>query len=139
MTTLYLDTEFNEWGGQLISLALVPDTRSSAASFYISLGCDNPTPWVAEHVMPKLNSPTVHYKQARDALHGYLSGFPEPITIVADWPCDIKYLCEMLVRGPGEALAIPLTFKLVNLDCHPDNPHNALSDARALRDASARQ
>ncbi len=138
MTTLYLDTEFNEWGGALISMALVPANHPSPV-FYVAIGCNNPTPWVAEHVMPKIGSSLISYDHARSLLHSYLQIFHDTITIVADWPCDIKYFCEMLVSGPGEALSIPLIFKLVNIDCYPDNPHNALTDARALRDASARQ
>lgn len=48
---LFLDTEFNEFLGPVISMALVPEVRS-IPPFYESSGCENPGPWVAEHVMP---------------------------------------------------------------------------------------
>ena len=51
MTKIYIDTEFNEFKGDLISLALVAETGEE---FYEVLECKNPGPWVAEHVMPIL-------------------------------------------------------------------------------------
>ena len=49
----FLDTEFNGFGGALISLALVPEAEG-APPFYAALDCPEPTEWVAAHVLPVL-------------------------------------------------------------------------------------
>lgn len=133
MTTLFLDTEFNEWRGDFISIALVPD--SDGEPFYMSVGCKKPTPWVAANVMPMLQIKAEDYETVQRYLHLYLSKQPKPVHIVADWPCDFKYLCELLVLRAGVACSIPLTMKLITAEYQSRFPHNALADARALKDA----
>ena len=60
--------------------------------------------------------------------------------IVADWPEDIAQFCNLLMTGPGEMVPVPrLTFDLVPLSgfstaANSAVPHNALHDARALKD-----
>jgi hypothetical protein len=58
-------------------------------------------------------------------------------TIIADWPDDIRYFCESLIVGPGQMINILNKIKF-ELDLHIDYesvvPHNALHDARAIRD-----
>ena len=60
--------------------------------------------------------------------------------IVADWPEDIAQFCNLLMTGPGEMVAVPrLTFELVPLGgfstaANSAVPHNALHDARALKE-----
>ena len=69
----------------------------------------------------------------------YLAGDPEPL-IVADWPEDIAQFNMLLVTGAGVMVEVPpLTFKFVELSgfstaANSKVPHNALHDARALRD-----
>ena len=49
----FLDTEFNGFGGALLSLALVPE---DGQEFYVTLECDDPVfPWVERNVMPYLD------------------------------------------------------------------------------------
>ena len=43
----FLDVEFNGFGGEVISLALVPEDRD-AAEFYEVLGCADPVPWAEQ-------------------------------------------------------------------------------------------
>ena len=75
---------------------------------------------------------------ARHVAH-YLAGDPDPV-IVADWPEDIAKLSQLLVTGPGTMAEVPpLTFKFLPLSgfstaANSKVPHNALHDARALRD-----
>ena len=140
----FLDTEFNGFGGALLSLALVPEDGDE---FYITLACDAPlVPWVDEHVLPYLDhvpvglvSPRLSQGQAADALAAYLAHDPAP-EIVADWPDDIAYFNQLLLVGPGLMVPVPsLTFRLMTLPgfSTAENsavPHNALHDARALRD-----
>ena len=50
----FLDTEFNGFGGVLISVALVPE-HADDEEFYVSLPLpDDVEPWVAQHVVPYL-------------------------------------------------------------------------------------
>ena len=140
----FLDTEFNGFGGALLSLALVPD---DGAEFYVTLHCsDPPHPWVERNVLPFLDhvpiglqSPRLERHEAAAALSEYLAMDPQP-EIVVDWPDDIVQFCSLLMTGPGEMVPIPpLRFRLVPLSGFSTAgsssvPHNALHDARSLRD-----
>ena len=130
---LFLDTEFNEFKGPLISMALVPEARH-IQPFYESLGCENPGPWVAEHVMPIIGKDPISMKDFQIELMRFLSQFSE-VTIVADWHEDIAHFCDSLTTGPGQRMSTPdLHFEIRrDLDTIPSLvPHNALSDAEAM-------
>lgn len=150
----FLDTEFNGFGGKLISIALVPiDQRRPP--FYRIVGMADPIdPWVAEHVIPKLLGQE-QYKlrgvaqpraQVTRELGAYLRGEDlTPISIVADWPTDFTHLLELLITGPGYMESVP-NFKMefvrlpgFNTADHSKVPHNALADAEALRDECIRR
>ncbi len=140
----YLDTEFNGFGGALLSLALVPE---DGQEFYVTLACDDPVfPWVERNVVPYLDkvpvglvSPRMSRREAADALAAYLSSDPEP-ELVADWPEDVTQFCSLLMIGPGQMVPVPpLFFRLLPLQgfspaANSAVPHNALHDARSLRD-----
>jgi hypothetical protein len=127
---LFIDGEWNSYGGELISLALVP---AIGEHFYEVLGCDNPDPWVAENVMPKLGKDRISMALMQEFLEVYLSQF-ESIHIVADWPEDIMWFCKVLVTGPGTRINTPpLSLEVLRVDTVSKNPHNALADANALR------
>ena len=140
----FLDTEFNGFGGALLSLALVPE---DGQEFYVTLQCeDRVFPWVERNVVPYLDhvpvglvSPRLTRGEAADALAAYLAADPEP-ELVADWPEDITQFCSLLMTGPGLMVPVPpLTFRLVPLQnfspaANSAVPHNALHDARSLRD-----
>ena len=141
----FLDTEFNGFGGALLSLALVPE--DGGEEFYVTLASDERLhPWVEQHVLPYLDhvpvglvSPRLDRLAAAGALADFLAHGPEP-EIVADWPDDIAYFNQLLLTGPGQMVTVPtLTFRLVSLQgfstaVNSAVPHNALHDARALRD-----
>ncbi len=140
----FLDTEYNGWGGALISLALVPE---DGEELYLVLDLPGAVEaWVERHVVPYLDSvpvglksPRLNRTDAADHVAHYLAGDPAP-EIVADWPEDIALLSALLVTGPAmKAEVPPLTFRYVPLPgfstaAHSAVPHNALHDARALRD-----
>lgn len=140
----FLDTEFNGFGGALLSVALVPD---DGEEFYATLApVGEPLPWVERNVLPfldhvpaALRSPRLSRRDAAIELSHYLAVDPEPL-IVADWPEDIAQLCTLLMTGPGEMVPVPpLTFQLVPLGgfstaANSAVPHNALHDARALKE-----
>lgn len=142
---LYLDTEFNGHGGELISLALAAE---DGKHWY----CIHPDtwrrrdadPWVKEHVLPdavlKAMPRTASFfgetaVEFRASLKEYLltrSG----ATIWADWPDDFAHLMR-LMSGPSyaESFMIPCTMQLIVTppgEPKPEIPHNALSDAIAL-------
>jgi hypothetical protein len=140
----FLDTEFNGFGGGLLSLALVPE---DGTEFYATLACDEDMlPWVERNVVPYLDhvpvglvAPRISRRDATAKLSHYLAVDPAPV-IVADWPEDIAQFCSLLMTGPGEMVPVPrLTFELVPLGgfstaANSAVPHNALHDARALKE-----
>ena len=143
-TNLYLDTEFNGHGGELISLALAaPDGKHWYGVWPISAPMD---PWVKVHVAPYVGA---YYEGAVNIRAG---GFFEPTelrsalkdylldrsgaTIWADWPDDFAHLMR-LMSGPSytESFMVPCTMQLIQTpdgEPKPEHPHNALSDAIAL-------
>jgi hypothetical protein len=140
----FLDTEYNGIGGALLSLALVPEDGDE---LYLTLNVSDPlVEWVDRHVAPyldhvpdRLSCPRLSRKDAAHALERYLHGDEEPL-IVADWPEDVAQFCNLMITGPGDMVDVRhLTFRLVPLSnfSTAENsrvPHNALHDARALRD-----
>ena len=141
----FLDTEYNGFGGALLSLALVPE--DGGEEFYVTLLCDAPLdPWVERHVAPFLDmvpeglvSARLSRQEAAGALAAWLAHDEAP-DIVADWPEDLAQLSMLLVTGPGLMVAMPpLSLHFVPLHgfstaANSIVPHNALHDARALRD-----
>lgn len=130
LMNLYIDCEWNSFGGDLISMALVSDKDHE---FYEVLGCNNPDPWVELHVMPILLKEEVTKMTLQYNLGIFLSQF-DKVNIVADWPEDLMWFCRMLITGPGERLNTPpLTMEVIRVNTISKLPHNALEDARALK------
>jgi hypothetical protein len=162
----YLDCEFDGYGGKLISIGIaslnhttfyaVLDLYALTPPSIDLLAC---TDWVYENVIPNLwpapefAETTEEYgtqpvsgsyayksitrKGLSKALEKYFHGDKE-IYIVADWPDDIKYLCELLMTGPGTMIDIPsIAFGIRRVDAYPTEipgaiQHNAMWDAIAL-------
>lgn len=129
---IWIDCEFNEFKGELISLALVDE---NGREFYESLGCDNPGAWVAQHVMPIIGKEPVDKSIFQMRLAIYLAAY-DAVHVIADWPEDIAHFCESLITGPGYRLDTPpLTMEVVRIDAASALPHNALADAHGIRAA----
>jgi len=140
----FLDTEYNGWGGALLSLALVPD---DGEELYLTLEWTGSLEaWVERNVVPYLDmvpeplaSQRLSRADAARAVAHYLAGDADPL-IVADWPEDIALFNALLVTGPGVMAEVPrLKFQLMPLAgfstaANSKVPHNALHDARSLRD-----
>jgi len=144
----FLDCEFNGFGGELISLALV---RQDGESIYCvapvsKKKCEQ---WVKDNVLPILWDipsplPGMAYKCDNTADIGRkiktLIGNDHDPVIIADWPDDIKYFNECLITGPGMMVGIDnLTFRMVRVDSYPSKlknavRHNAWWDAMALKE-----
>ena len=133
---LFLDTEFNGFGGRLISLALVPE-NDTQREFYKEIQIsDQLEPWVKDNVVPHLVLTPCSHNEFQQALAQYLWEVGD-CTIIADWPDDIKYFCESLITGPGMMLKMlhNIKFELdFGIDYTSQVPHNALHDARAIRE-----
>lgn len=135
---IFIDTEFNGFNGELISLALVTNTGKD---FYEALRPTKPIlRWVRENVMPYLEQEPITIEKFQVKLYQYLMEVSEycrePLTIIADWPDDIKYFCESLITGPGTSIPTPVRMNFV-LDRSLSSelsqvPHNAYHDAVAI-------
>lgn len=134
---LFLDTEFNGFQGQLLSMALVPEDEA-VPEFYKELEFKGQLdPWVKDNVMPHMVQVGCSRHEFQSALAQYLWGVGE-CTIVADWPDDIRYFCESLITGPGMCINILTKINFVldtSINYESKVPHNALWDARAIRDS----
>lgn len=141
----YLDCEFNEFGGDLISLALVSEDNESIYLVYPEL--EEYGPWVKENVVPIIwNIPnplpgmayTVDQESGARQIAQFLAGDPAPV-IITDWPDDIRYFCQAIITGPGMMINIPqVTFHMVRVNAYPTTldgavQHNAWWDAKALK------
>lgn len=142
----FLDCEFNGFGGELISLALSGET----GELYLvrpeaELEELVPHPWVEEHVLPFLSlsdaRPDVQpLAKFGRLIQAFLADDPVP-EIIADWPEDLMHLMQCLILGPGQMVRIPeLSLRLLHASAYPSEitdavQHNALWDARALRQA----
>ena len=131
---LFLDCEFNGFGGELISMALVDENEKY---FYEVLPCMNPTSWVFNNVIPILNKQAIDLKEFKKNLFNFLNHY-ETIHIVADWPEDFSLFLTTLMLQQGVCMTTPkLTMELWGSDTNQtiDSkiPHNALQDAFALK------
>ncbi len=133
----FLDTEFNGFGGELISIALVPEDEN-IAPFYEAITCEKPTAWVVANAIPVLQVTQKTRSEVANLFSLYLTNDPDPL-LVADWPEDIAHAANLLVTGPGRMKPIrTLRFELADPELfsagsESETPHNALSDARHLR------
>jgi hypothetical protein len=136
MKRLFLDTEFNGFGGALISMAIVPED-TTLPEFYMELEMrDQLEPWVRDNVVPHLILVPVSYSKFQSELSEYLMKVGT-CTIIVDWPDDIRYFCQALIAGPGLRINTPkiINFKMnLNIDYVSLVPHNALHDARGIRE-----
>lgn len=139
---LFLDTEFNGFGGDLISLALVAeDGREWYGVLPLPPGI---MPWVKANVLPHLildgdeASLFTSLGEFQSSLACFLIQF-DGAEVIADWPSDFEHLCHMMTYAGMQAgwrIPIECTMRLVRVpNVNPEVPHNALSDARALAKA----
>jgi hypothetical protein len=143
---LFLDCEYNGFGGELLTLALV---REDCRSLYLIAPMAEIEgafdPWVLKNVIPIALKVPKHVKpiiETKADWPGYIADFlrddPRPY-IVTDWPDDIHYFCQSVITGPGLMASIKsLRFEMVRVDAYPTDlkgaiQHNAWHDANALR------
>ena len=133
---LFLDTEFNGFGGELISLALIPE-NPEVPEFYKEIQISGQLEtWVRDNVIPHLILSPCTHREFQQALAQYMWEMGESV-IIADWPDDVRYFCQSLITGPGTMLKLMHNVKFeLDFGIEYDSlvPHNALHDARAIRD-----
>lgn len=142
----FLDCEFDSFGGDLLSLALVPRDGSKPLYIVMERAAQPCTAWVEENVKPYLYSVPDHLSiwdgltpaDAAATIRDYLRRDERP-HIIADWPDDIAYFCKALMTEPGHMVALRhMTFEMLRVQAYPTQlegavQHNALYDAMALR------
>lgn len=133
MQTLFFDTEFNGHGGELLSMAFIGDRTAWYAALPTPEVVD---PWVAENVIPKLGLRRLSPEEFRRELHSFLSPYKDGVRFVADSYADFLHLFQQFA-GPtyAESLDIICSCKLIRTPegYSPSAQHNAMSDARELR------
>ena len=130
---VFLDAEFNGFGGALISLGLV--CEDGREWYEVAETPPEPHPFVAQHVLPLLGKEPIGREPFSASLAAFLVDVSQPV-IIADWPDDIGCLCEGLGQfGSGMRFRLGCTFVLLPQQppCASQTTHNALSDAHALR------
>lgn len=138
---LFLDCEFNGHKGELISMAIVTTNGDEFYQVAPSIEQYDINEWVKENVVPKLGgkqSIAKSWKEFREELWKFLLLHPNQI-IVADSPADFIYLLEQLhyMDENNKYRYISANLKMefvISGDYLSENPHNAIADARALRD-----
>ncbi len=136
---LYVDCEFNGFGGELMSMAIVADDGSE---WYEVLPLPATIePWVAANVVPLLDKQPIDMEAFRASLFAYLRRYDAP-TIIVDWYADLVHFFGCFAgRHHAESVAFSCNARLITdvPEYHPEVPHNALSDARAIRDSHLSQ
>lgn len=125
-----LDTEFSEFKGELISIALAGKSSEFYAVRHLP---ETMHPWVRENVVPILGKEPEDDITIKRRLSQFLLDRPG-IEIVADWPEDFSHFMNLLCEPEGMRWPSgDIRMRLVHgLRAKPVIPHNALSDARAL-------
>ena len=136
-----IDTEFNEFGGELISMALV-DVNDITNYFYEVIDIKEEYGlWVKDNVVPYLDRHAIgDYVAFKRKLSEFLmsQSYGASIFILADWPDDIRYFCDALIKGPGEMYQAPVITCQFNPFLSAGKsavPHNAYHDAVAIAES----
>lgn len=153
-TRYYLDTEFNSFGGSLISLGIV---RDDGESLYLVVPKDEiermeaeegMDPWIKENILPILYSvppscpidicPVTEWGPIISAFIYRDDEIPQ---IMVDWPSDAMDFAKLLITGPGTAVPMGNQTHITiirHVDIYPTTlegaiQHNAWWDAMAIR------
>jgi hypothetical protein len=138
MVDLYLDTEFNGHGGELISLGMVsPCGRIWYAAKCLDTDGGVYDPWVQEHVIPVLGTRLLLPGIFKKAFLDFIEEFDNP-TIICDWHADAAHFLSLL-EGPDYGSSLDYACNITILKTPPApkgpvsrTPHNALADAVGL-------
>lgn len=137
---IWIDTEFNGFGGRLLSVALVAEDGSYLYEV-LPLALQPCVDWVAENVIPQIfinpAGGKIEHATSTGLVSHLLSNFLmkyDHVEIIADWPDDIKYLMQLMILGPGIAITTqPVMTFTINRELNGTSriPHHAYFDALA--------
>ena len=137
---IFVDCEFNGFGGELISMALVPEDDDVQPWYEVrqlpegnSFAWDK---WVWDNVVPYLCKRAIGRDEFRASAIAWLQQFDNP-TIIADWYTDLIHFFGIFAgKDHTDSVGYACNAELVLIDCYSSTiPHNALHDAMAIRDA----
>lgn len=151
MTYVFIDTEFNAFQGELISMGLVCKEHKL---YLINANFNkNIHPWVTENVIPHLyvefckkhfEAPLIEWKKYISRFMYDWAKVGDDVTIISDWYTDIEHFCNVIVGDNGSTVAINKARKVKfivdrNLDQSREPlpgsiEHHALSDALNLQE-----
>ena len=102
---LFLDCEFTNFQGQLISMALVSDDDQE---FYevVNFSVVDCHEWVLDNVVPILVKEAITYNEFQSKLSKFLRQY-DSIEVIADWPEDFWHFTQALLTGPGMMMDTP--------------------------------
>lgn len=133
---IWMDTEFNGWNGDLISMALLPE---NGLAFYEVLDCHSPSDWVKQNVIPNLRRDPISKGKFQYLLGEFINQFDE-IHLVASWPSDFVHFMNLLIisdgmkmKHPKIIMEMPIPTKEGAIIMQKNTTHNALDDAVALK------
>lgn len=150
----YIDTEFNGYGGSLISIGIAAENGrtlymvQSDAFFSIMAQANAWDPWVKANVLPLIfkAAPGAHHPLRLPSAEwgakiAEFYGEDDKPHFFADWMSDIADLCGLLITGPGTGVPMPhqtVFTCLRHIDVYPTTlpgaiQHHALWDALALK------
>ena len=140
---IFLDTEFNGFGGDLISIGMVAEDGNmfyAVRNDICNMALDE---WVLINVVPFLsNHPMLPEDDSiewendyiiKARLQDYLNTYDD-IEIIVDWPEDVQHLCKFMITGPGYMITTPKSMQFTidrSIESVSEVPHNALYDAIA--------
>lgn len=153
MIRYFFDTEFNSFGGDMLSAGMCGDDGSCLyliddRKLLELQQAGKVHEWVEANVVPHLYALPDGVEPTHAPVNEWGALISEFIyrgdaipQIIADWPSDIADLCNMLITGPG--IAVPMGHQthftiLRHIDVYPTSlenavQHNALWDAMALK------
>lgn len=131
-----VDCEFNGFGGQLISMALVAENGDEWYAIRTMDGAKIDD-WVKDNVLPvlwldyDLIMPMAD-REFRQSLHAWLEQYPNA-TIIADWYTDlVHFFSQFAGDDHRSSLDYQCKAEIRYIEYVSEKPHNALADARAL-------
>lgn len=130
---IFVDCEFNGFGGELISMAFVTEHGEQwyAVREYPKVW----DRWVSENVRPILHAEPIGKEAFRESAIAWLKQFDNP-TIIADWYTDLVHFFSLFAgKDHTESVGYACKTELVLIDKYESAiPHNALMDAIAIKD-----
>lgn len=134
---VFIDTEFNGFGGELISIALVAEDGSQYYELVKYPAPHLTHPWVKRNVLPHIEDAMepVGKLTVMGSLSKWLKSLGEDVEVVANWPEDLKHFWDCLTHD-GTLYGLPTNLKTTLDRSYSTSdsltPHNALEDAWAM-------